>query len=202
MTKVSQVTYGMYLFASDYADTTYTEKMKNSELPFCVLYGNGIYTRAISILDESKAKALMDLSEQSSILYPAETGDNAEPVEQPTPDTIVGAIATQGGDKTEDPNNSDESESSNIVVIGSNYAVTDSFLSSNMYGNAQYMSALLNTLVGRDNVGVQIESQSLKADTLNITSVQLGVFTVLFVVVLPLAILITGIIIFVRRRNK
>ncbi len=202
MTKVSQITYGMYLFASEYTDSTYTAKMKNSELPFCVLHGNGVYTRAIGILDDNKAQSLMKLSEQSSIIYPPETDDNAEPVEETTPEAAVGAIASQGEAKTEDSSDSsEESKESHIVVIGSNYAVTESFLSSNIYGNAQYMSALLNTLVGRDNVGVQIETQSLKAETLNISSVQLGVFTVLFVIVLPLVILITGIVIFVKRRN-
>ena len=206
MSKISQITYGVYLFATEYTDTTYTEKMKNADLPFCVLYGNGIYTHPVNILDESKAKSLLKLSEQSSVIYPPESDDNPEPVEESKPELVVGAIATKGSTKTDTDTDTDEgattSNESNIVVIGSNFAVTDSFIGSNMYGNAAYMMAMFNTLVGRDNVSVQIESQSLKAEPLDITSAQLTVLTIVFAAALPLIILITGIVIFVKRRNK
>ena len=93
------------------------------------------------------------------------------------------------------------SDSSNIIVIGSNYVVTDSFLSSGMYGNAPYMLSMLNTLVGRDSVDFSVESTTLDPEHLNISSAQLGVFSLVFVVLLPLAILISGIVIFIKRRN-
>ena len=205
MTKVSQITYGMYLFATEYTDSTYTANMKNSSLPFCVLYGSGAYTHSINILDESKAKTLLTLSDQSTVIYPAESGDEAEPVEEDKPSAAIGVIATKSAAKNDTDSDAEEgatvSDSSNIVVIGSNYAVTQSFLSSGMYGNASYMMSLLNTLVGRDNVGVTVEATSLDSENINITSAQLGVFTVLFVVLLPLAVLIAGIVIFVKRRN-
>lgn len=205
MTKVSQITYGVYLLATEYTDTTYTEKMKNPSLPFCVFYGNGVYTHPINILDESKAKSLMKLSDQSSVIYPPDTADNAEPVEESKPGLAVGVIASKGSTKTDTDSDAAAdatvSNDSNIVVIGSNFAVTESFLSSGMYGNASYMSSLLNTLAGRDNVSVTIETQSLKAPALDISTAQLRVLTVLYAVVLPLAVLIAGIVIFIKRRN-
>ncbi len=205
MSKISQITYGVYLFASEYTDTTYTEKMKNSDLPFCVFYGNGVYTHPVKITDENNAKSLFKLSDQSTVVYPAETGDSAEPKEESMPGLAVGAIATKGSTKSDTDSDTDSDSTatndSNIIVIGSNYVVTESFLASNMYGNASYMLSMLNTLVGRDNVGVSIETQSLQSETLSITSAQLGVFTVLFAVAIPLCVLIAGIVIFVKRRN-
>ena len=204
MSKISQITYGVYLFATDYTDSTYTAKMKNSSLPFCVLYGNGVYTHPVDILDSSKATSLLKLSDEAQIIYPPEeSSDNAEPTLEDKPGLVVGAIAEKGSTKNDTDTESSEttSSSSHIVVIGSNYAVTDTFLTSNMYGNASYMMAMLNTLVGRDNVELTIETPSLSAEPLSISSAQLRVLSVLYVVIIPLGVLITGIVIFIKRRN-
>ncbi len=203
--KISQITYGVYLFAADYTDSTYTAKMKNSSLPFCLIYGNGIYPHPVTILNTDKAKSLLKLSDESQVIYPPDTADNAEPVTEDKPELVVGAIASKGSASADTDTDSDEgtvvSNQSNIVVMASNYVVTDTFLNSGMYGNASYMTALLNTLSGRDNVSVNIETQSLKAEPLSLSTAQLNVLTVLYVVVLPLAVLIAGIVIFVKRRN-
>ncbi len=204
MSKVSQITYDVFLFASDYEDTTYTEKMKNSSLPFCVFYGNGVYTHPVNILDADKASTLLKLSDSAQVIYPPETGD--EPITEDMPGLCVGALATKSSTKTDTESGDSDTEdtvtnSSNIVVIGSNYAVTESFLGSNLYGNASYMLSLLNTLAGRDNVGIEIETQSLDAETLTISTAQLAVLTIVFAVILPLAVLIAGIVVFIKRRN-
>lgn len=204
MSKISQITYDVFLFATDYEDTTYTEKMKNSSLPFCVFYGNGVYTHPVNILDADKASTLLKLSDSAQVIYPPETGD--EPITKDMPGLCVGALATKSSTKTDTESGDSDTEdtvtnSSNIVVIGSNYAVTESFLGSNLYGNASYMLSLLNTLAGRDNVGIEIETQSLDAETLTISAAQLAVLTIAFAVVLPLAVLIAGIVVFIKRRN-
>lgn len=205
MNKIQQISYGVYLFAGEYKDTTYTEKMKNADLPFCVFYGNGVYTHPVSVNDAAKASTLVSLSEQAQIVYPSESNDEAEPTFEDSPSLAIGAIATKGSTKSDTDSEADEgatvTNDSHIVVFGSNYVVTETFLSSTMYGNAPYMLSLLNTLVGRDNVGVQIDTQSLESETLSITTAQLGILTLLFVVVLPIAILIAGFVIFMKRRN-
>lgn len=207
MTKVSQITYGVYLFATDYSETSYTEKMKNASLPVCVFYGNGVYTHPVKTLDENKAKSLLKLSEQSTVIYPPESGDEAEPVEETLPSLAVGAIATKsaasasGDTDTDSDNEPDDKKSSNIIVLGSSYIVTESFLNSDMYGNASYILSLLNTVVGRDNVGVTVGTQSLEAEPLNISTAQLRVFTVLFAMLIPLTVLIAGIVVYIKRKN-
>ena len=205
MAKISQVTYGVYLFATDYSDTSYTEKMKNPSLPVCVFYGNGVYTHPVKSLDESKAKTLLKLSEQSTIVYPPDTGDNAEPTEESSPSLSVGVIATKGDTATSDDTDTEEasesSKSSNIIVFGTNYIVTDSFLTSSMYGNASYILSLLNTVVGRDNVGVTVGTQTLESEYLDISTAVLRTLTILFAVFLPIVVLIAGIIVYIKRRN-
>lgn len=201
MTKISQVTYGVYLFSTEYTDAAYTELMKNKNLPFCVFYGEGLYTHPIMINDNEKASSLMKLSEQSEIIYPAESGD--EPTVVGTSNLNVGVIASKGTTKadTDEDSSNTVTTDSHIIVFGSNYVVTESFLTSQIYGNASYVLSMLNTLVDRDNTGLQIETQSLKAEPLSITSAQLRVLTLVFVVFIPVIVLVLGIVIFVKRRN-
>lgn len=201
MTKISQVTYGVYLFSTEYNDSTYNGLMKNKNLPFCVFYGNGVYTHPIMINDADKVDSLLTLSEQSQVVYPSESGD--EPTIVSKGNLNVGAIASKGTTKADtDEDSSDTVTSdSHIIVFGSNYVVTESFLNSQIYGNASYMLSMLNTLVGRDNTGLQIETQSLKAEPLSITSAQLRVLTLVFVVFIPVIVLVLGIVIFVKHRN-
>lgn len=196
---------GYYLYAAQYSDTTYTANMKNADLPYCTLGG---YTKAVTILDENKAKSLINLSESSQMLYPVETGDQAsEDVEYvDVPSVSIGAISTKSSTSevdsdTDTDEGATETKESHIVVIASSISMSQSTLSTAVYGNSSYMLSLLNTLVGRGDVGVNIEAVSLETDELGITSAQIYGLGILFIVIIPVAVLIAGIVIFVKRRN-
>lgn len=188
---MAQIAQGVYLFAAQYPDATYTENMKNKTLPFCVVGG---YTLPVNILDTENAKPLFTLSDKSEILYSTETGD--EPDYESSPNVTVGAISSKGKDGDESAANT-----SNVIVIGSSVSLSNTFMQSGVYGNSGYMLSLLNTVSDRENVGVSIESKSLKSAELGITTAQQRVLSLIFVVIVPVAILAVGIIIFIRRRN-
>lgn len=190
---LGMISYGVYLYITQYSDTTYTQNMKNSSLPFCVIEG---YTVPVEIEDEENVKSLFTLSDQSEVIYPTESSD--EPEHKEEPNLVLGAVGTKGKESSSE--NSD-STNSNVVVIGSSVALGDSLLSSSVYGNSSYIISLLNTLIDRENVGVTIESKSLENQELGVTTAQINVLTILFVIAIPLAVLITGIVIFVKRRN-
>lgn len=188
---MAQIAQGVYLFAAQYPDATYTENMKNKTLPFCVVGG---YTLPVNILDTENAKPLFTLSDKSEILYSTETGD--EPDYESSPNVTVGAISSKGKDGDESAANT-----SNVIVIGSSVSLSNTFMQSGVYGNSGYMLSLLNTISDRENVGVSIETKSLKSAELGITTAQQRVLSLIFVVIVPVAILAVGIIIFIRRRN-
>ncbi len=188
---MAQIAQGVYLFAAQYPDATYTENMKNKTLPFCVVGG---YTLPVNILDTENAKPLFTLSDKSEILYSTETGD--EPDYESSPNVTVGAISSKGKDGDESAENT-----SNVIVIGSSVSLSNTFMQSGVYGNSGYMLSLLNTISDRENVGVSIETKSLKSAELGITTAQQRVLSLIFVVIVPVAILAVGIIIFIRRRN-
>lgn len=197
---------GYYVYAAQYSDTTYSSNMKNSSLPYCIISG---YSRAVKILDDSIASPLLVLSDKSEIAYPVESGDEIVDADyQESPNLCIGAIATRGtttsvssdGDTDTDVS-ATENKSSNIVVIASSLSMNETMLKSNVYGNSTYMLAVLNTLTGRGDVGISIESKSLGNEQLGITSSQILVLGALFTFVIPIAVLIAGIVIFIRRRN-
>lgn len=191
---LGMISYNVYLYITQYADTTYTQKMKNSSLPFCVIEG---YTVPIEVNDTENVKTLFTLSDQSQVIYPTESSD--EPEKKDEPNLVLGAVSTKG--KSGSSADSDDNDKSNVVVIGSSVALSDSLLSSGVYGNSSYIVALFNTLIDRDNVGVTIEPKSMESAELGITTAKIRILTVIFVILVPLTILITGIVIFIRRRN-
>ena len=192
---MGMVSYNVYLYITQYSNTTYTANMKNSSLPFCVLEG---YSMPVNILDEENVSSLFTLSDQSQVVYRVESSD--EPEYEDSPNLVLGAVSTKGSESSSDAD-TDNSKSSNVVVIGSSVALSETFLSSSSYGNSSYIVSMLNTLIDRENVGVTIESKSLESEELGITTAQIRVLSVIFVLVIPLAVLITGIVIFIKRRN-
>ena len=118
----------------------------------------------------------------------------------------MGAIAEKGTTENDTDTDTDEgatkSAASHVVVFGTNFIVTESCLSSNLYGNASYILTMFNSLVGRDNVGITVADQSLGSEPLDVTTAQLRILTLLYVILIPIAVLATGIIIFLRRRNR
>ena len=192
---MGMVSYNVYLYITQYSNTAYTANMKNSALPFCVIEG---YAVPVNILDEENASSLFTLSDQSQVVYRVESSD--EPEYKDSPNLALGAVSTKGEDSSSDDSDGD-SKSSHIAVIGSSVALSDTLLSSNSYGNSSYIISLLNTLIDRENVGVTIESKSLDSEELGITTAQIRVLSVIFIIIIPLAVLITGIVIFIKRRN-
>ncbi len=190
---------GYYLFAAQYADQTYNAKMKNKDLPFCVIGG---YTKPLNVLDTTNVTSLLTLSDQSTILYASETAD--EPVSDPvsSPNLVIGAIAKKGTTASDDTDSSaSETKESHIVVIGSSVAMSETLLKSNVYGNSTYILSAFNTLVNREDVGVSIEAKSLENPALGITSAQIFTLGTIFIIAIPVGVLIAGIVIFVKRRN-
>ena len=97
----------------------------------------------------------------------------------------------------------EESKNSSIVVVGSYDALTTNYLSISSYNNAAYFVNLFNTLSDRDDVSVVIEGKDPSANELGLTSIDAIAFpSILVRFVIPIAVLIVGLIIWIRRRHK
>ena len=98
--------------------------------------------------------------------------------------------------------NNDE-KSSRVVVLGSPSMLNETVMSYNSYNNSAYFMNVVNTIADKDDNGITIESKSLESAELGVTDVTTqSVMIVIFVVILPAAILIAGLIVWLRRRNR
>ncbi|MDR2402601.1 MAG: GldG family protein [Spirochaetaceae bacterium] len=96
---------------------------------------------------------------------------------------------------------SGSTERSNVLVCGSALALNSSILGSPNIANSAYFLDLTGSLTGRE-LSIRIVDKTIGFSELGITVGKLIVIAAIFVVLLPLAILITGIVVWLRRRHK
>lgn len=90
---------------------------------------------------------------------------------------------------------------SNVLVIGSSENLDEAFTSTTYYNNGDYFVSVLNTMSGKSS-GISIVAKDLSADTFDIDQATASKFMVVFVFIVPIAVLAVGVIVFIRRRSK
>lgn len=177
-----------YAFVTDYTDY-YVDGLKNARIPVVVTDSKNVIVK-----DESTAHALLTTSSDTGVV-PYDREDDWDYKDSMTGEPLV--VAAEGT-KT----GSDE-VSSNVIVFGSFMMFDSELMSFNSYNNSAYFMNLVNTICDKDDVGITIESKSLESTELGVTDVSTTtVVLIVFVFVIPIAILVTGIILWLRRRNK
>ena len=181
-----------YLSVYDYGeDTTYTDGLRNASIPVVMTL-----TMPVTITDEQMATPLLQSSEES-FLFPMDLTEDEVDSFKPDQQVLNGAAIGIRNAGTED------GKDSSVVVIGSYDAVTSGYLSSTSYNNAAYFVNLFNTLSDRDDVSVVIEGKDPSAKDLGVTSMDaIAVPSILVRFVIPIAVLIVGLIIWIRRRHR
>lgn len=178
----------IYDFTAAYTDY-YVEGLKNSEIPVVV---SG--THDIIIKDSSLAHGILTTSDMAGVQpYEPEEGWDYQ-------DAVTGEalnIAAEGI-----MTNSEE-VSSNVIVFGSYYMLTEDIMSYNSFNNSAYFMNIMNTIADKDDTTITIESKSLDSAELGVTDVTTtNIMLVIFVIVIPISILVIGIVMWMRRRNK
>ena len=90
---------------------------------------------------------------------------------------------------------------SRVIACGSDNLFTDYFLSATNYNNAEVALSLFNTITGNAGESVKITPKSFTATTYEIDAAQQGGIAVTFVIIIPVIIIITGIVVWVRRKR-
>lgn len=171
----------------DYVDTTYTEGLKNAEIPVLVPA-----CKPIKILDESKVKVLLQFADTSGILPPNadKDFDIKANIKGPNPCCTLSS------------KNIENKSDSNLILMGSYTGLTENYLLSTSLNNSDYFINLINKLSKKEDVGITIESKSVEAKELGINASQTRIIGFVFVILLPLLILAIGIVVYVRRKNR
>ncbi len=176
-----------FAFITDYTDH-YTENLKNPDIPVVTLQ-----SRAITVNDENTAHSILDTTDKAGIMpyEPPEDWDYNDAVKGEK--LSVAAESVKSGNGAE----------SRVVVFGSDKMFGKDFLSINSFNNSAFLINIFNTIGDKGDDSVTIESKSLKNTELGITDASTGaVMMIVFVIALPLTILVIGLVMWIRRRNK
>lgn len=143
--------------------------------------------------DGRETEVILKTSESSVIVTETTTNENVNDLEQSEQNVLVRGSKHrfEGSDKI----------SSSIYACGSAFMIDYYITSTNALNNQEFAVNLINKSTGKD-AGVTILEKSLVVDRINISEQALGVVVLLVQVVLPLAVAVVGIAVFVRRRNR
>lgn len=177
-----------YAFTVSYGDY-YKDNLKNSKIPVVVSESH-----AVNITDENTAHALLKTTNKAGVL-PIDADKSWD-----YKDAITGNgenVAAEGVMTNEDK------KSSRVVVFGSYVMFSDTIMKYNSFNNSAYFMNVINTIADKEDVGITIESKSIDNTELGITDVATqNTMLVVFVIVIPIAILVAGFVFWLRRRNR
>lgn len=156
-----------------------------------LIYGS----RPIKLLADEKGKQKMEsyvLSTENAYVADMETGEELEHGQQTYAAMSSKAAFTDDGGAVY----------SNLFVLGSDGMVSDEFLMFNQFQNRSYILSVLNGMTGKRSVGITIEPKVIKGNIFDITAEQIRLLKIVFIGVIPAVTLATGLIIWLRRKNR
>lgn len=177
-----------YAFTVSYGDY-YKDNLKNSKIPVVVSESH-----AVNITDENTAHALLKTTNKAGVL----------PIDADKSWDYKDAITGNGENvAAEGVMTNEGKKSSRVVVFGSYVMFSDTIMQYNSFNNSAYFMNVINTIADKEDVGITIESKSIDNTELGITDVATqNTMLVVFVIVIPIAILVAGFVFWLRRRNR
>ena len=90
---------------------------------------------------------------------------------------------------------------SNVLCFGSEYLLQSNILSAAQYNNSEYFFSVLNGITHKSD-GIFIKPKTLKGSAFDIDESKKKVLMWTFIVIIPVAVLVCGLVIWLRRKNK
>ncbi|MBQ8010033.1 MAG: GldG family protein [Oscillospiraceae bacterium] len=172
-------------------DQDYSANMANTSLPI-----PAPFCRPITCLWESQTNGITsELLRTSDTVYLSEPGSAEESDTTPDGAQVIAAVSRR---QTSDTNN--KILRSNIMVFGSMMLSDYYIMQDAAYNNAEYLMSAVNTMTGKGG-GLIIAQKDLSKSTITIDQGQLNAVNVV-IYAIPFIVVVIGIVVFVRRRNK
>lgn len=90
---------------------------------------------------------------------------------------------------------------SNVLVFGASEMLDTGLTATTYYNNGDYFVSIVNTMTGK-NAGITIVAKDLSAATFDSDVGKVKITFAVFLILIPLAVIGTGIVIWLRRRHK
>lgn len=91
---------------------------------------------------------------------------------------------------------------SRVYVMSSHYLLDQTFLQATSVNNADLLLNIFNIASGKEKVEISVTPKSFTLETFEITGTQAKTITVVFAVIVPLAVIAAGVIVIVRRKRR
>ena len=197
------------------AESDYGAQLSNTSRPIVAPLA-----RPIRLLFESNTDrqtlALLQTSE-TAFLYPLNTkqdtasdSTDVPAASQEAASTTATSFDIENAEKgvqnlmtiTTKSNAVNEDVNSSQLMVMSSCSMLDYYVAqSASYNNAEYVVSAINVMVGKEN-GIVIANKALEQTNITITEGQLSGLRTLVIVVIPLIVVVIGLVVFVRRRNR
>ena len=178
-----------------YADGRYFDMLRDRSMPFLMPLARPMEL-LFTVGDGYFVETLLYFSDTSGV-RPADAGEDftAEhaTIRGPLPALVVSGFHAAAPDGTQ--------QRSTIIVSSSTGIFETIALQNTSLNNAEFLLNLLGDLIDRDDI-INIHPTSLEGRTLGITSSQASTLGVILVGIIPLAILLTGVAVWLVRRFK
>ena len=184
-----------YIAVVDYAEDEYAKNMVQKELHAVIPQARPLR----AVFDQARyrsVKPLLKFSASSGIRPPNAPNDWV-----PNPLQIRGNVPALILSSQLRNNAAGDLVRSHVLVCGSNLAVDGTILGSPNIANSGYFLDLLGSLTGREDQ-IYIQDKTMGFAELGANIFQIIVIAVVFTVILPLAVLAAGIVVWLRRRHK
>jgi len=96
---------------------------------------------------------------------------------------------------------SSTNQNSRLVVFGSSYMISDSMLSTTSFANTELTVNLFNSVKNDDGM-IYVSPKYYKNEYLKITNIEGITFGFIFVIAIPVGLLISAFVVFLRRKNR
>lgn len=92
--------------------------------------------------------------------------------------------------------------STNVLALSTPYCVASSILTASPYSNAEYLLAIFNNITGNTETGITIVPKDIEIYSISLSAAAARNLKWIMVIGIPVALLITGIVIWARRKNR
>lgn len=202
------------------SDETYSEGLSNTKLPIVapatrninLLFDANVDRTTTALLSSSESSILypLNLSETESIQLDLDdkssesekTTESNEPTEEFDPESAerssntVMALAVKTNTDAQKV-----THTNNLLVIGGASMLDPVITSSSTFNNAEFIINSINKICGKENT-VIIAEKNLGSETIDITVSQVSAIRSFVIYVIPIIVVVCGIIVFIRRRNR
>ncbi|MCB6615214.1 GldG family protein [Ruminococcus sp. 210702-SL.1.03] len=153
------------------------------------------YSRPIKILAEEKGKhsatAYVSSTDSASVMDTS-TGKATENGKQ-----IYAALASKAVF-----NDDGTTDYSNIFVCGSYTMFSDTYLMYEQFQNREYLLSVVNGMTGKTTSGITIEPKVITGNIFDVDAAAVKRLKIIFIGVIPVATLVIGLTIWLRRKNR